>query len=117
MKVLVVDDDKDLTKVIQSALEDRGLKVISAKDGIDGYHAFLRFEPDLLITDIQMPMVSGLKMMGYIRAHNPMVKTIYMSGDIDTFRPLLEREKRQYSVSIIEKPFSLMSLMNLVLTM
>ena len=115
MRALVVDDNETLAHVIKGALEDNGLEVISAKDGLDGYDAYVRFEPDFVITDIHMPRANGLEMMEHIRAHNPMVKTIYMSGDMDSFRPALEREKSQYSVSILKKPFSMMSLTNLVL--
>ena len=114
MKILVVDDNEELANVIQGALEDEGLEVISAKDGIDGYDTFLRFQPDLVITDIQMPGVSGLKMMENIRMHNPMVKTIYISGNIAAFRPSIEIEKKRYPISVFEKPFSLMSLTQLV---
>lgn len=110
MKILVVDDNRDSIDVIQSVLEDEGMEVISAKDGIEGYRTYLRFQPDLVITDIQMPGENGLEMMAHIRAHNPMIKTIYMSGDIEAFRPSLEGEKRQYPVSFFEKPFSLASL-------
>ena len=110
MKILVVDDNRDSIDVIQSVLEDEGMEVISAKDGIEGYRTYLRFQPDLVITDIQMPGENGLEMMAHIRAHNPMIKTIYMSGDIEAFRPSLEGETRQYPVSFFEKPFSLASL-------
>ena len=115
MKVLVVDDNEALAGVIQGALEDSGLEVISAKDGLDGYDAYVRFEPDLVITDIHMPRANGLEMMKLIRAHNSRVKTIYMSGAMDTFLPALERERGQYPFSILKKPFSMKSLTNLVL--
>jgi len=115
MKALVVDDNEALAQVIQGALEDNGLEVISAKDGLDGYDAYVRFEPDLVITDIHMPRANGLEMMEHIRAHNPMVKTIYMSGDTTEFRTVFEREKSQYPVRILRKPFSMKSLTSLVL--
>jgi DNA-binding NtrC family response regulator len=107
MKVLVVDDNRLLANVIQEILEDDGLEVRSAKDGIDGYSAYLLFKPDIVITDIQMPRENGLEMMGHIRTHDPMIKTIYMSGDIDHYRPSLNEEKKKYQVSFFEKPFSM----------
>ncbi len=107
MKVLVVDDNQFLASTIQIVLEDEGLEVMSAKDGIDGYSAYLRFEPDLVITDIQMPGKNGLEMMGHIRSHNPRIKTIYMSGDLKSFWSSIEAEKKLYPVSCFEKPFSL----------
>lgn len=110
MKVLVVDDNRLLADTIQEILEDDGLEVRSAKDGVDGYSAYLLFRPDIVITDIQMPRENGLEMMGHIRTHEPMIKTIYMSGDIDPYRPFLKEEKRKYHVSFFEKPFSIESL-------
>lgn len=115
MKILVVDDNRELAEVIQSILEGEGMEVISANDGKEGYTAYLLFTPDLVITDIQMPRQNGLEMMANIRAHNPMVKTIYMSGDIDAFRPSLDGEKKRYPVNFFEKPFSMESLRKYVL--
>jgi DNA-binding NtrC family response regulator len=62
-----------------------------------------------------MPRENGLEMMAHIRVHNPMVKTVYMSGDLDAFRPSLEGEKKRFPVSFFEKPFSLESLTKFVL--
>lgn len=114
MKVLVVDDNRDLADIIQSVLEDEGMEVMSANDGIEGYTAYLHFKPDLVITDIQMPGGTGIEMMGHIRAHNPMIKTVYMSGEIEAYRPALEREKKRYPVTFFRKPFSLESLTKLI---
>lgn len=110
MKVLVVDDNRVLAHTIQEILEDEGLEVMSAYGGREGYAAFLVFMPDLVITDIQMPGVNGLEMMARIRAHNPMVKTIYMSGNMEAFRPSIEEEKERYPVSFFQKPFNMKSL-------
>lgn len=115
MKVLVVDDNRLLASVIQEILEENGIEVRSAKDGVDGYSAYLLFKPDIVITDIQMPRENGLEMMGHIRTHDPMIKTIYMSGNIDLYRPFLTEEKMKYPVSFFEKPFSLESLKRVVL--
>jgi CheY-like chemotaxis protein len=115
MKVLVVDDNRLLAATIQEVLECEGLEVMSAKDGVDGYSAYLLFKPDIVITDIQMPRENGLEMMGHIRTHDPMIKTIYMSGDINPYRPFLKEEKRKYPVCFFEKPFSLESLRKVIL--
>ena len=114
-RVLVVDDNRLLADTIQEVLEDEGLKVMSANDGVAGYSAYLLFKPDIVITDIQMPRKNGLEMMGHIRTHEPMIRTIYMSGDIDPYRPFLREEKRKYPVSFFEKPFSLESLRRVIL--
>lgn len=110
MKVLVVDDNRVLASTIQDILEDDGIEVVSANDGVDGYSAYLSFRPDMVITDIQMPRRSGVEMMHRIRNHNPMIKTVYMSGNMGSIRPFLCDEAKRYPVRFFEKPFSLESL-------
>ena len=113
-KILIVDDNQDLASLLQMMLQDEGYEVKLAKDGWDGYMTYLLFRPDLVITDIQMPMKNGLELMEIIRMHNPKARAIYMSGDLSRFWTLLEEEKKRYRVSFLEKPFSKDELMRLL---
>ena len=114
MKILIVDDNRELAFLIKWMLEEEGFEVKSAKDGEDGYLTYLVFNPDIVLTDIQMPEKNGLELMGHIRSHNPTVKTIYMSGDLSQFWSPLEEEKKKYHVGVLEKPFSRNELMSLI---
>jgi CheY-like chemotaxis protein len=114
MKILIVDDNSELALTLQIILEEEGYQVRLANDSRDGYLAYLEFNPDLIITDIQMPGENGLKLMEHIRTHNPMVRAIYMSGDLDSYLSPLEEEKKKYPVSLLEKPFSKFELMGLL---
>ncbi len=114
MKVLIVDDSQEIAFAVRMVLEDEGFEIRTAMDGEEGFRVFLEFEPDLIITDIQMPGENGIDLMKHIRGFNPLVKNIYMSGDLSSFRPLLEEEREKYSVSLLEKPFSKDELMGLV---
>jgi len=114
MRVLIVDDSEDLCFILQMILESEGHEVRLAKDGQDGYFAYLEFKPDLVITDIQMPGENGLELMNHIRTLNPAVRAIYMSGDLGSYWLPLEEEKKRYPVSFIEKPFSKTELMELL---
>jgi len=114
MKILIVDDNQELASAIQIMLEDEGYEVRLANDGQDGYGVFLEFKPHLVITDIQMPGENGMELMEHIRMHDPMVRTIYMSGDLISFWSPLEEEKKRYPVSLLEKPFSKVELMGLL---
>ncbi len=109
-----MDDNLELGSILQIMLEDAGHEVKSAGDGIDGYLAYLLFNPDLVITDIQMPGENGLELMKHIRMHNPTIRAVYMSGDLDRYDLPLEEEKKRYSVSLLEKPFSKDELMRAV---
>ena len=114
MKVLIVDDNEEIAFIVGMLLEDEGFEIRTAMDGEEGFRVFLEFEPDLIITDIQMPRENGIELMKHIRGFNPLVKNIYMSGDLPSFRSLLEEEREKYSVSLLEKPFSKDELMGLV---
>ena len=114
MKILIVDDNQDLAFLIKWMLEDEGYEVRSAQNGCDGYSTYLVFNPDLVLTDIQMPEKNGLELIREIRSHNPSVRTIYMSGDLSLYGLPLEEEKEKYHVGILEKPFSRNELISLV---
>ena len=113
MKVLIVDDNEALTLVLQEMLEDEDYETRTARDGEDGYLAYLHFRPDLVITDIQMPRKDGFQLMKDIRIHNPKIETIYMTGGgLRGFRSRFEEEKTRYQASFLKKPFSRVELMS-----
>jgi CheY-like chemotaxis protein len=114
MKILIVDDNQGVASVVQMMLEIEGYEVKSALNGPDGYLAYLQFHPDLVITDIQMPGENGFELMDHIRKQDPSVKTIYMSGNLEQFYPLLEAEKNLYGINYLDKPFSREELMGQV---
>lgn len=114
MKVLVVDDNEVLTGIIKDILEmEQIYHVKTAEDGEEGYTAFLHFNPDIILTDIEMPVKNGLEMIRNIRIHNPAIKTIYMSADSNKYRTFLEEEKSRYKANLLDKPFSFSSMMDL----
>ena len=114
MRILIVDDNQGLTTLMREILEAEGTyQVETAENGEDGYLAFLRFKPDIILTDIDMPVKNGLDMVTKIRAHRPGIKAIYMSGDMRRYQRLLEREKAEYKANLLDKPFSLSKVMGL----
>jgi DNA-binding NtrC family response regulator len=108
--VLVVDDDESFAELIAVKLRSRGLEVHTARNGFQGCASYARSPSDWVVTDIQMPDLDGIEMMHCIRALNPQVKTIYMSGAIDEYRAVLEQEIREFGVIVMHKPFSFDSL-------
>ena len=111
MKILIVDDNPEFASIVQEMLKAEGHEIRLAADGRFGYLAYLVFQPDLVITDLQMPGENGLELVRQIRRHDANVKTIYMSGDLRPFSSLVEEEKKSYPVSFLQKPFSKAELM------
>jgi DNA-binding response OmpR family regulator len=103
--VLVVDDDEGLVQVVALTLRAAGFEVYTARNGVDGYLNYLHCPKDWVVTDIQMPKLDGFGMMRRIRAINPSVKMLYMSGAVDQFGTVLQREITEFGAKILPKPF------------
>jgi two-component system, OmpR family, KDP operon response regulator KdpE len=67
-RILVVDDEQQLTRVLRTGLTSRGYEVRSASDGIIGFDTFSSWHPDLVITDLAMPNMNGLELCKRLRA-------------------------------------------------
>ena len=69
-KILVVEDNVDSRDLLAKLLAMNGYDVLSASDGESGYAAALRYLPDLIITDINMPRVDGIALLKKVRLVN-----------------------------------------------
>ncbi|HEU4477691.1 MAG TPA: response regulator transcription factor [Pyrinomonadaceae bacterium] len=67
-KILVVDDEPQLIRVLRTGLKSRGYDVRGASDGESGLESFNEWHPDLVITDLAMPNVDGLEFCRRLRA-------------------------------------------------
>jgi DNA-binding response OmpR family regulator len=66
-RILIVDDDKDLTKLLQSDLKEAGYEALGAFDGLEGLRQFHAARPDLVILDVAMPHMDGRTVCQRIR--------------------------------------------------
>jgi len=67
-RILVVDDEPQLTRVLRTGLTSRGFDVRAAADGLAGFEMFSDWHPDLIITDLAMPNIDGLELCRRVRA-------------------------------------------------
>jgi len=66
-QILVVDDDPDMTKLLQMILEYNGFEIRRAHGTAQGMQQLANYEPDLVMIDYMMPHLNGLELCGYIR--------------------------------------------------
>jgi DNA-binding LytR/AlgR family response regulator len=66
IKILVIDDEKDLLENIETILSEEGYEVVTAFDGLDGIKKFIREKPDLIICDVLMPNMDGYEVLDKI---------------------------------------------------
>ncbi|MCL6635023.1 MAG: response regulator transcription factor [Peptococcaceae bacterium] len=69
-RILVIDDDRNICELLQLYLEREGYRVLLAHDGSEGLDAFRRENPDLVILDIMLPLISGWDVCRLIRRHS-----------------------------------------------
>jgi CheY-like chemotaxis protein len=69
-RVLVADDAPDIIIVVQKALEDEGYEVLTALNGKEAYQKAIEQKPDLIISDILMPLMNGFKLCDELK-NNP----------------------------------------------
>jgi len=67
-RILVVDDEAQLTRVLRTGLKSRGYDVRTAPDGAMALETFNEWQPDLVITDLAMPVMDGLELCRQLRA-------------------------------------------------
>ena len=74
-KLLIIDDDQDLSEALNIYLTRSGYEVVSANDGTKGLHKLHREKPDLVILDVIMPGMTGWDVCRRIRevAHVPII--------------------------------------------
>ena len=66
-RILVVDDEAQLTRVLRTGLKSRGFDVRTAADGLSAFETFKDWNPNLVITDLAMPNMNGLELCRQLR--------------------------------------------------
>jgi two-component sensor histidine kinase/CheY-like chemotaxis protein len=80
ISVLFVEDNESIRNLYIKWLEKRVMQVYYASNGQEGMELFTRYQPDLLISDISMPIINGLEMIKKIKQANPGLYVIIMSA-------------------------------------
>ncbi len=75
-KILCIEDDRETAALIAEELVDRGYAVTLAHDGDEGLAAILRTMPDLVLSDISMPVMSGFELLERLTALAPRFSTM-----------------------------------------
>ena len=103
-RILVVDDEPQLTRVLRTGLTSRGYDVRAAADGLAGFETFTDWHPDLVITDLAMPVMDGLELCRRLRAISPVpIIVLSAKGEEKTKVEALDSGADDY----ITKPFGI----------
>jgi two-component system NtrC family response regulator len=102
--ILIIDDDDSLRRVIEFTLHEAGYRVLTAADGAEGLRLFALERPPVVITDIQMPSLSGYDVLKKIKAESPgtLVIVITAFGSVERAVEAMKLGAYDY----LTKPFS-----------
>lgn len=103
-KILIIDDDTSLRRVLEYNLQEEGYEVVTAADGEAGLALFAECSPALVVTDLKMPGISGFQVLATIKERSPATLVIVITafGAIDTAIEAMKLGAYDY----ITKPFN-----------
>lgn len=104
-RILVIDDEPDVRRLLEKMLKAAGHDVLVAADGREGSLAVRNAPADLVITDIFMPNQDGFETIMQLRAQYPGLSIIAMSGKAPDI-PFLTIAEKLGAIAVLEKPFS-----------
>lgn len=113
-KVLIVDDDSDCVELLTIHLLRRGHAIVSAKDGPDALELASWERPDLIVLDLRMPTVDGIRVIEILRGNELTTKTPIILMSAADREWATRRLPADPLVRFIEKPLDFDSLNGMV---
>lgn len=84
-RILVVDDDYDIRELLESFVESIGFDCVKASDGLEAMEILAKQSFAIVITDMIMPEVGGMELLGHIKTHYPGTSVLVVTGYAGTF--------------------------------
>ena len=114
-RVLIIDDEPAVAGVVVRLLSRSGYEVEFAEGGRAGLAAFEEHEPDLVITDMNMPDMHGIAVMQEVRKLRPDMPVIALTGEaVGPGEPYLSQAVLPEAIAVLGKPFELSDLLEAV---
>lgn len=108
MRILIVDDEPQITRVLRTSLQSNGHEVTIARDGFEALELFTKAPPELVITDLAMPGMDGIELTREIRQRSQVPVIVLSVRNQDTAKvAALDEGADDY----MTKPFSIQELM------
>ena len=78
-KILIVDDDPDIVTILRDRLDSLGYETCTASDGLQGLERIERDQPDLILLDLEMPLMDGIETTEYLQRKYPEIKILILT--------------------------------------
>jgi signal transduction histidine kinase len=114
LTILIVDDVKTSLFLLLNLLEPLGFKVLTAQNGQQGLQLALAHQPDLILTDLFMPIKTGFTLIAELRQRNNFAKTPIIAISASSFEEVEKHSRASGCNSFISKPIDDQRLFNLL---
>lgn len=105
-KILVVDDEETIRKLLSGNIQRKGHEVVCVEDGYRACDVFAVFQPDVIVSDIKMPRMTGFQMWEQLKAkHKECPPIIYITGHGEKSAAI--ESLRMGAFDYLEKPFDM----------
>jgi CheY-like chemotaxis protein len=103
-RVLLVDDEPGVRSLLSSRLEEAGFEAQQAQDGLDGLVKLRKVLPHVIISDIEMPRMTGIEFISVVRRRFPQIPVIVISGESPSVMPLEARPDFWFEKGALDVP-------------
>jgi two-component system KDP operon response regulator KdpE len=108
MRILIVDDERQITRVLRTSLQSSGYEVSVANNGLEAFELFKSLSPDLIVTDLAMPEMDGIELTRAVRRVNETPIIVLSVREQETMKvAALDEGADDY----VTKPFSMPELL------
>jgi CheY-like chemotaxis protein len=112
LSVLIVDDEEPVRMFVQRVLRDAGYETATAGDGPEAITMAQNMTIDLLLTDVNMPQMTGDELARRLRQNEPALKVLYLTGYSDQL--FKEKNTLWQDEAYLDKPCSVVGLLQAV---
>ena len=105
-RVLIVDDEIHIVHVVAIKLRNNGYDVVSANNGSEAYDLACEVNPDIIVTDYQMPVMSGLELVAKLRENDQTKDIPVIMLTARSFAISKEQQEQLKISDCLSKPFS-----------
>jgi len=114
LNILAIDDSRTMRTMLEFALKDAGFNVCLAEDGQLGLNALENFAPDVVITDVNMPVMDGFGVIDGVRQHPEYRAVPILVLTTESAPELKQRARNAGATGWIIKPFDKDKLVNAI---
>ncbi len=114
LRILAVDDSRTMRDMLRLALSEAGFEVHLAEDGIHGLEVLATFNPQVIITDINMPRLNGFGFIQAVRAREDFKGVPILTLTTESAPELKQRARDAGATGWIVKPFNKQKLISVI---